>query len=66
MNCVASSCRSDAQVPMTKKKPDSVPPPSVRREAAIQYLRAASRSADGREREALRRRAADLILPRPR
>jgi hypothetical protein len=62
MNCVARSCQFDEQ----EKGLESLRPPSVRRKAAIQYLRAASRSADRRERESLRRRAADLILPRPR
>jgi hypothetical protein len=66
MNCGARSCQTDDRVPQPAYEPESLLSPSVRREAAIQYLRAANRSADGRERESLRRRAADLILPRPR
>jgi hypothetical protein len=66
MNCVASSCQPDAQVPPMSERQSESLPPSVRREVAIRYLRAASRSADVRKRESLRRRAADLILPRSR
>ena len=65
MNCVASSCQPDARAPMPSRESDTLPP-SVRRQAAIRYLRDASRSVDVRERESLRRRAAHLILPRPR
>ena len=43
----------------------TVMPSSVgNRQAAALYLREAGRSIDGREREALRQRAAQLILPR--
>ena len=42
---------------------DAAVPSVVRkRQAAVQYLSAASRTTDGRERELLRRRAAALIL----
>jgi len=56
--------RNDGALP-----PDEPPgadlSPSVRdRQVAVQYLRAASGSSNGRERALLRRRAAELILPR--
>ena len=66
MNCVASSCQGDDQVPLPIETPGTAVPPSRRRHAALQYLEAANKSADGVERDQLRRRAADLILPRVR
>jgi hypothetical protein len=66
MNCVASSCQGDDQVPLPIETPGTAVTPSRRRNAALQYLEAANRSADGLERDQLRRRAADLILPRKR
>jgi hypothetical protein len=63
MNRTASSCAAhDWAWSLGERR--TAPPPSVRdRQVAAQFLRAASRMT-GLESEVLRRRAAELILPR--
>jgi hypothetical protein len=63
MNRTASSCAAhDWAWSLGERR--ATPPPSVRdRQVAAQFLRAASRMS-GLESELLRRRAAELILPR--
>ena len=48
--------------PLSDAREAAIPSAVRKRQAAVQYLSAASRTTDGRERELLRRRAAALIL----
>ena len=65
MHCWPVSLRACAGTPALGDSRGMVIPSSVgNRQAAALYLREAGRRVDGREREALRQRAAQLILPR--
>ena len=62
MHCWSVAIKACVPVPMGDLG-ETVPPRALRnRQAAVQYLGAAGRSTDRRERERLRRLAADLIL----
>ncbi len=65
MHCWPVTLRTCGPVPPLGDVPEvATSPPVHKRQVAVQYLHAASRSSDGRERARLRRRAADLILAR--
>jgi hypothetical protein len=64
MACTAAACQTR---PTRTGAPEDPLPPAVRnRQAAVLYLRAARLADRERDREYLRRHAAELILPRPR
>jgi hypothetical protein len=66
MNCTTITCQSFLGTWLPREPQQKELPASVRnRQAAVEYLRVANRSADERERALLRRQAAELILPRP-
>lgn len=65
MHCWPIPSRACGWVPLPSDTGESALPSSVRkRQVAVQYLQAASTSTDGRQREHLRRLAAELILAR--
>jgi hypothetical protein len=66
MSCLPSACTSRQRAPLPTMELKVDLPPAVRdRAAAVVFLRAASLTEERHQREFLRRRAAELILPRP-
>ncbi len=64
MHCWPVSFKTCDRAPLSSDTEAAIPSSVRKRQVAVQYLEAASRSADGRQREHLRRRAAELILAR--
>jgi hypothetical protein len=65
MNCTASTCQDYGRAPVASVRPPLLPVSVLNRQVAVQYLEAVN-GAGRLAGQLLRRRAAELILPRRR